>query len=75
MEYQIKYKFQDDHCVIDVYRCNQYWMTYDFNLIYGFYEGQNFTMLDQIKNKIWGDAEGIGEMWHEVQVQRLIRGL
>jgi len=41
----------------------------------GIREGENFSMLDHIKYKNWGHAEGIDEMWHEVQVQRLIRGL
>ena len=75
MEYHIKHKFENDYCIIDVYRDNQFWFTYDFHLMSGIREGENFSMLDHIKYKNWGHAEGIDEMWHEVQIQRLIRGL
>ena len=75
MEYKIKYKFQDDYCVIDVYRYDEYWMTYDFHLFNDFHLGVDHTVLDHIKNKIWGNADGIGQMWHDVQIQRFIRGI
>lgn len=75
MNYRIDYRFEDDHCVIDVYRGQEFYLTYDFHLIDAFHLGVDHTVLDHIKNKIWGNADGIGEMWHEVQVQRLIRGL
>lgn len=64
-KFSVKWRLEqrEKMVVIEIYNHDVYWHQYDFPLEY-YKANPNWTFKDQIESKIWGQAEGLNEMFN-----------
>lgn len=69
--FRIEWRLEDSEkwVVISIYQNNSYWGFYEFPLIDYKNKNSDWTFKDQIETKIWGEAEGLNEMWNQLEIK------
>lgn len=69
--FSIEWRLEDNEnwVVISIYQDNSYWGFYEFPLKEYKNHNSNWTFKDQIETKIWGKADGLNEMWNQLEIK------
>jgi hypothetical protein len=66
MKYTTQTRVEGKHCIIEVYRDHEWWLTYDFHLDLLFYDSFGNNIYNQLSYKWWGETENIAEIHNAI---------
>lgn len=64
--YTTQTRVEGKHCIIEVYKDHEWWLTYDFHLDLLFYDSFGNNIYNQLSYKWWGTTENIAEIHNAI---------
>jgi hypothetical protein len=65
-EYTTQTTVDKKHCIIEVYKDHELWLTYDFHLNLLFYDSFGINIYNQLSYKCWGTTQNIAEIHNAI---------